>query len=543
MTDLIPPDDDDDRDRDPRDDDARDDRDADDVPLDDRLGGGRPDDLPLDDRLGRDRADDGGHVPPDDDEDEPHAQVDGPSGSWRLTSQEASPNAPAIQAELDRDGPLSREAALLLLDRGGELMAASEWRDAARHYQRVIGFDDAAITAAALLGLGGALQRLDREEDAITVWRQITELAPTPSTYPAWKNIAAARVRANDLPGALDAYREADRHAPASEKAEIASRLGWLAKETGDPRGAGRYFARARGADGLSLTYVVIGMTIVVSLLADPTIAPEGGFLRQQLWLDKAAVAAGDWWRLFTVTLVHAELRAMPFHLLFNMYALWIAGPYVERLYGRLAFVVFYVVFAFGGSLATYAFGDVDPSHQLGVGASGAIFGMFGLLFVASRRHHPALDQRGRMFIGQIGLLIAFNLYFGFVLADQIDNLAHIGGLVAGGWLGFLIPPGRVATLRTMWQGTRPQSSTMEAAARVVGVLALAAVMVAGYTIGTDRWAGRPRITIDASAGPSIARQAVAGTARLGGSPAIATGPIGAARASLSGPGAPAGSR
>ena len=60
--------------------------------------------------------------------------------------------------------------------------------------------------------------------------------AETPSTYPALRQIAAALVRDGDLPAAAAAYREADKRAPAADKAEIASRLGWLAKETGDAR-------------------------------------------------------------------------------------------------------------------------------------------------------------------------------------------------------------------------------------------------------------------------------------------------------------------
>ncbi len=70
---------------------------------------------------------------------------------------------------------------------------------------------------------------------ALVSWEAATQLGETPSTYPAWRNVAAARVRADDLPGAIEAYRQADRRAPPEDKAEIATRLGWLTKETGDP--------------------------------------------------------------------------------------------------------------------------------------------------------------------------------------------------------------------------------------------------------------------------------------------------------------------
>ena len=141
-------------------------------------------------------------------------------------------------------GRLSRAAAQSLLMRGDELLAAGDYGDAAIHYQRVVGFDDPAITAAALLGLGEARYRLDDEDGAVATWEAVIQVGETPSTYPAWRNVAAARVRSGDLRGAIAAYREADRRAPAADKAEIATRLGWLAKETGD---TGRRDGTSRG--------------------------------------------------------------------------------------------------------------------------------------------------------------------------------------------------------------------------------------------------------------------------------------------------------
>jgi membrane associated rhomboid family serine protease len=395
-----------------------------------------------------------------------------------------------FEATLAHDGPLPRDVALAALDRAAQLMTSADFADAGRLYQRVIGFDDPAVTAAALLGLGEALHRLDDDAGALATWEEATRLPETPSTYPAWRNVAAARVRAGDLRGAMSAYREADRRAPAADKPEIASRLGWLSKELGDRGAAGRYFARARGDVGLSATVVLVAFTTIVSLIVDFA-GPEGAQLGDLLALDKVAVAQGEIWRLWTVTLVHAPLTVMPLHLLFNMYALWLAGPFVEQLYGRWRFVVFYLVFAAGGSLLTFALGDTRG----GIGASGAIFGLFGLLFIAQRVHHPVLDRQSRAFLGQLGGLLAINLLFG-ILVPGIDNFAHIGGLIAGAWLGLLVAPTNVPTLRSLWVRPGPVPGTMvpafgaggTALIRLAGVLALLVFFVLLYALGVAAW-------------------------------------------------------
>ena len=396
-----------------------------------------------------------------------------------------------LQTVLLHDGPLPRDVALAALDRAAELMTTADYVDAARLYQRVIGFNDPAVTAAAMLGLGEALLRLDDEPQALVYWEEITRLGETPSTYAAWRNVAAARVRSGDLRGAIAAYREADRRAPEADKAEIASRLGWLSKELGDKGAAGKYFSKARGDAGFSFAAIVVAVTAIVSLVVDLG-GPDGMQLGELLMMDKVALAAGELWRMWTVTLVHAPLQEMPLHLLFNLYALWLAGPFVERLYGRGTFLVLYLLFAAGGSLGTFAFG----AGQYGVGASGAIFGLFGLLFAVQVIHRPVLDRQSRAFLGQMGGLIAINLLIGFVFGGTIDNWAHIGGLVAGVWIGVLFPPTRVPTMRSMWQRAGSTPGTVvpafgtagTRAARVAGLLALGALFLVLWSLGVAAW-------------------------------------------------------
>lgn len=380
--------------------------------------------------------------------------------------------------EPPRTGPLSRDEALTLLAAGDDALRAGEFADAALRFSRVIGFDDAGVTGAALLGLGEARYRLDDEGAALIAWEHVLDLPESPATYRAWRNVAAARVRTGDLIGAIEAYREADRRAPDDDKPEIANRLGWLIKETGDPKGARRYFAKARG-DGplIPLATIVIAATVIVSITA--LISAEGAFLFDALWLDKPRVAAGEYWRLFSVALLHGGWL----HLFFNMYALYLVGPVVERWYGSARFGLFYLACTAGGSVASFVVGGDVPA----VGASGAIFGLFGLLLVSSRLHDP-VDRQSRRLVGQLGMLILFNLGLGFAIPN-IDNAAHIGGLLTGAFLGALVPPTKVQTMATLWQ--RPDASgTAHRATVPVVILPLAlgvvaAVVVLGLAIGT----------------------------------------------------------
>ena len=268
---------------------------------------------------------------------------------------------------------------------------------------------------------------------------------------------------------------------------EIASRLGWLAKETGDSRAAGRHFERSRasGAFKPSATWAILALTAAVGISS--IVLGE-----EQLWWDilaltKSGIAAGEYWRLFSVVLVHDGLL----HLAFNMYALYIIGPTVEALYGSARFVVLYLACAAAGSTASYLFSDANVS----VGASGAVFGLFGVLLVADRVHKPALTRQARGLTTQIGVLIGINLFIGFT-TPRIDNAAHIGGLLAGCWLGLVLVPRGAATLSSFWSAgsaadgsaaVRGRSRVSARMGAVLGLVALALVIAAGISIGPLR--------------------------------------------------------
>lgn len=394
---------------------------------------------------------------------------------------------PAPPPDRSETGRLTREKALALLQRGTDLLASGDFAEAGQHFARVVGFDDATITAAALLGLGEAHYRLNDEAAAVASWEAVLQLPENPSTYTAWRNVAAARVRDGDLSGAITAYREADKRAPLEDKAEIANRLGWLTKETGDTRAAGRYFAKGRG-DGprVTVTLILIALTTIVSLTA--MLSSDGAFLYDWLQLDKPALAAGEIWRLWTVTLLHSPQD--PLHLIFNMYALYLAGTIVERWYGPWRFLVFYLACAAAGSTGSFVFGGDVPS----VGASGAIFGLFGILLAAGRIHHP-VDRQSRGVVSQLMFLVLINIVFGFASGGSIDNAAHLAGLAAGLWLGALIPPTGVPTMSSLWH--RPGESraavgraSAPAYVMALGIAVVGVAVVAGLAVGTNQREG-----------------------------------------------------
>lgn len=154
---------------------------------------------------------------------------------------------------------------------------------------------------------------------------------------------------------------------------------------------------------------------------------------------ENALIDAGEVWRFVTPIFLHIGFL----HLAFNSYALWIIGPQVEKLYGGPRFLLLYLLTGIAGAAASYWAHPFVPS----AGASGAIFGLLGVLLVFSvkyRRTVPAFFSRA---LGKgILLTVGINLVIGYMI-PQVDNAAHLGGLVSGCLLAAVIPfarPGEV---------------------------------------------------------------------------------------------------
>lgn len=171
-----------------------------------------------------------------------------------------------------------------------------------------------------------------------------------------------------------------------------------------------------------------------------------------------------QWWRFITPMFVHVNLP----HVLINMYSLWVVGPYVEKLYGSAKFVVFWVLTGIAGVVASYL--TVRPGIAVGslgrflfktadvpsAGASGALFGLVGVLFVFGIKFRHELPEGFKRAFGT-GLLpmIMLNLFIGYMGRGFIDNAAHLGGLISGGILALAVDyrrPGEKPGIATVWQ-------------------------------------------------------------------------------------------
>jgi membrane associated rhomboid family serine protease len=139
------------------------------------------------------------------------------------------------------------------------------------------------------------------------------------------------------------------------------------------------------------------------------------------LWLP--GVSDGAWWQPLTTVFTHEQLM----HIGFNMLALWILGPQLELMLGRLRYVGLYLLSGLLGSAVVYAF---SPAYTLSVGASGAIFGLMGALLVLTLKVHGDVGW----LLGWIGISVAYTL-FGVNISWQ----AHLGGFLGGCLLALVI--------------------------------------------------------------------------------------------------------
>jgi len=244
-------------------------------------------------------------------------------------------------------------------------------------------------------------------------------------------------------------------------------------------------FARAILARPYKFTIILLVANVFVFLLMWQSSGMDSaglwGFHEQVLLAYGAKVnrfinEQHQWWRFVTPMFVHVNLP----HLLVNMYSLWVVGPFVEKLYGSAKFVVLWVVTGVAGVVASYLT-VVGPDTQLGslgrflfkandvpsAGASGALFGLVGVLFVFGIKFRNELPEGFKRAFGT-GLLpiIVINLFIGYLGRGVIDNAAHLGGLAAGAALALVVQyrrPDEKTGVAITWQILRVAALTLVA--------------------------------------------------------------------------------
>lgn len=179
-------------------------------------------------------------------------------------------------------------------------------------------------------------------------------------------------------------------------------------------------------------TSLIIDLNLLVFILmlfaGVDIISPNGKELFKWGANLRPATAGGEWWRLFTSMFVHSGI----IHLFSNISGLVLAGIFIEPIFGRKKYFIIYIISGLFGSLASIIWHEASIS----VGASGAIFGLYGSILGLLITN--AILKTGKKYIlSMIGLFVGINLLWG--LTGGIDNAAHIGGLVSGAITGLII--------------------------------------------------------------------------------------------------------
>jgi rhomboid protease GluP len=182
-----------------------------------------------------------------------------------------------------------------------------------------------------------------------------------------------------------------------------------------------------------SVTYVLLGLTILVYLLQLLSQSLFGQNIDLPVIFGSkvnSLILQGEVWRLITPVLLHGSIL----HIGFNMYALFVLGPSLERAYGHWRYLTLYLLGAFAGNTLSFLF---SPSNSLG--ASTAIFGLVGAEVVFIYLNRKMFGTRAKGMLINLGVIILVNLTLG--LNPGIDNWGHLGGLLGGTIFAWIAGP------------------------------------------------------------------------------------------------------
>ena len=224
------------------------------------------------------------------------------------------------------------------------------------------------------------------------------------------------------------------------------------------------------------VTYTLLAITIIVFILQSASEALFGYDLVAAMGMKvNELIIDGEYWRLFTPVFLHGSIL----HLGFNMYALYIFGPGLERYYNHGRFVLLYFLGAFAGNVISFMF-STSPS----LGSSTAIFGLLAAEGVFLYQNQKVFGGVARRALNNIIMIAVVNFIIG--LSPGIDNWGHMGGLLGGAIFAFLGGPilkveGITPDLRVV--DTRESSDVLRAAVLdilIFGSLAVATIIFRG---------------------------------------------------------------
>ena len=179
------------------------------------------------------------------------------------------------------------------------------------------------------------------------------------------------------------------------------------------------------------MTYVLLAVTVLVYLLQMLGPIVYGQDVVALLGMkSNQAIAAGQWWRLITPMFLHGGIL----HIGFNMYALYVLGPGLERFYGKWAFLLLYLVSGVAGNVFSYIF---SPYNSLG--ASTAIFGLLAAQGVFLYQHRELFGKSAQRSLANVVFIAVINFVIG--LSPGIDNWGHLGGFIGGALFAWFAGP------------------------------------------------------------------------------------------------------
>ena len=235
---------------------------------------------------------------------------------------------------------------------------------------------------------------------------------------------------------------------------------------------------------GSPVTVTLVTLNVLVFLLLEGTgyvsdmLGGSMDSVTLYLWGAKygPAIADGEWWRLVLPIFMHIGW----FHLLTNSIGLLIFGSMAERIFGSFAYLAIYLVSGIVGNVTSFV---MTPA--LGAGASGAVFGVIGAFGVYLLLNRKVMGELGRQSLITVAVIIALNIAIGFG-SQGIDNAAHVGGLLTGAVMAYLIAPRqRLVLTQTMGDFGAPRITLRNESQGTWWVLFAVAVGLGVAVIGT----------------------------------------------------------